>query len=245
MSLFVEHDPAGLAIVRVEAELTADDRSDLRKTIYKLLAQCPAAIIVDLSAVSQVPPLIQMTLLALVVEASREPATPMLLCAPNSDVARSLSLNGPSMQVLPSVTEARRALATTPFMIEWFQRPLGRSQQAPSVAANHLASACVEWKVPELEAPAKAVAFDLVTMARGPYELHMTVSLRLRQVLLINVRNYVMADRSAREHVRMRLSPAARDQVLRGGAISCGQLVTSAGVAWWASLVVPASSELH
>ena len=86
-----------------------------------------------------------------------------------------------------------------------------------------------------MRSAASAVAHELATMARGPFELHMTVSLR-SQRLLINIRNYVMMDRSSREHSRLRLSPSVEAKIIEAGAVACGQLVTVAGVAWWASL---------
>jgi len=237
VAIVVEHDTSsGVTIVWPEGDLVDSDRNDLRKVIYKLLAQSPKAIIIDLSAVSQMSPLIQMTLLAMAVEAAREPSMPLLLCTPAADLARSLSLNGPSMQVYPAVAEARRALVTAPHKIEWLQRPLGRSSHAPDLAGSHLSQACGLWQLPWMQMPASAVAFDLAALARGPYELHLTVSLRSQWRLLINVRNYVIADRTSREHSRMRLNPIMEARIIDDGAVACSQLVTGAGVAWWASL---------
>lgn len=236
VTMTVEHDPSGLAIVRCDRQMTEADRTDLRKIVYKLIAQAPAAIVIDLSASPQMPPLIQMTLLAMAVEAASEPATPLLLCTPAADVARSLTLNGPMMRVYPGVVEARQALAAAPHSNGWIQRPLGRMGRVSEIAAEHLQQVCALWQVPWMRAPAVAVASDLATMARGPFDLHLTVSLRSHRRLLINIRNYVMADLSQRQHGRLKLNPKAEAQILGAGAIACGQLITGAGVAWWASL---------
>jgi hypothetical protein len=236
VTLLVDQEPSGIAIVRRDGEMNEGDRSELRKVVYKLIAQCPAAIIIDLTACGRVPPLIQMTLLAMAVEAAREPATPLLLCAPDAEVARSLALNGPMMRVYPGVVEARRSLVAGPHGNVWIQQRLGRTARAADIATEHLWKTCSQWQIPWMQAPASSVAYDLVRMARGPFDLHMTVSLRPERHLLINVRNYVMADLSQRQHGRLKLNPKAETQLLGHGAVACGQLITGAGVAWWANL---------
>ena len=81
------------------------------------------------------------------------------------------------------------------------------------------------------------VAFHLVRVARGPYDLHLTLSLRSQRKLLINVRNYSTAVKSTSEsRTRMALTPADEARILAKGATACGRLVTGAGVAWWAML---------
>lgn len=233
----VHFDPAGIAVLRPDADLTQTGGVGLHKALYKVLARSPAAVIIDLSAFADVPPLIQMTLVSLAVEAAREPATPLLLCARDKDVARDLTLNGSMMRVYSSMAEARRALALEPYAAEWVYRPLGRSPEAPSIASCHVADACAVWRLSGILMAAHAVTFDLVWMARGPYDLHLTVMLRTARLLLINVRNYpaAMAARSGGT-TRMHLKSRAEAQIRDNGATACGQLVSGAGVTWWASL---------
>jgi len=234
----VEFDPAGVAVLRPGTDLLETGRAGLHKAFHKVLAQSPAAVIIDLSAFTHVPPLIQMTLLALAVEAAREPATPLLLCAPDEDVARSLSSNESTMRVYSSMDEARRTLVSDPYTTEWIYRPLGRSMDAPSIAACHVADACAVWRLSRILMAARAVTFDLVWMACGPYDLHLTVTLHAERQLLVNVRNYpaAMAAQSRGGNTRIRLKPMAEAKIRDDGATACGQLVNGAGVAWWASV---------
>lgn len=229
-------DPSGVAIIRPTA-MSEASRHDVRKAVHKLLPECPAAILIDLSEMSHVPRLVQMTLLSLAIEAGQEPAIPLGFCTANPDVARELAQNGPTMRVFRDVAEARHALTSSAHGTWWIQRQLGSGSGAPSAAAGHIAEACQAWGLSETQMAARTVGFHLVSFARGPYELHLTVSLRPRQQLLINVRNFSTAAKSSREQtIRMALAPADEARILAKGATGCGRLVTGAGVAWWAVL---------
>lgn len=236
------HDRLGVAIIR-PAEMSDGYRQVLSRAVHKLLPESPAAIVVDLSDVSSVSRLMQMTLLSLAIEASEEPATPLGFCITDAELARELAKNGPSMRVFASLDEARHALTTSGSGIPWIQRPLGSGSGAPGAAAGHVAEACLTWNLSEIKENARSAAFQLVWLARGPFELHLTLALRPQQQLLINVRNYSTAARSTpARNVRMRLNPADEARVLAKGAKACGRLVTGAGVAWWALLSAPASA---
>lgn len=234
--MVIGYDPLGVAVIKPGA-VTDETRQDLRRAVHKLLSECPTAILIDLSEVSHVPSLMQTTLLSLTVEASQEPATPLGFCTANAGLARELKQNGPAMQVFRDLDEARRALTNSAPGTPWIQRRLGSGSDAPRAAADHVTEACQTWKLSEIQAAAaRETALQLVWMARGPYELHLTVSLRSRGQLLINVRNYSTAARSLadRSSNRIRLSPADEARILAAGAAGCGRLVTGAGVAWWA-----------
>jgi hypothetical protein len=210
-------------------------RHVLRKAVHKLLPQCPAAILIDLSEVSEVPRLVQMTLLSLVVEASQEPATPLGFCTTNPDVAHALTQNGRTMRVFGTVDEARQALTSSAHRTLWIQHPLGSGSDAPRVAARHVAEACDKWQLSAIATPARSVAFHLVSLARGPYELHLTLSLRDEHQLLTNVRNYATtAKTSPQRNIRMALGPGDEARIRASGAAGCGRMITGGGVAWWA-----------
>lgn len=235
-TMVIDYDPPGVAILRLTA-MSDGCRHDLRKAVHKLLPECPAAIIVDLSEVSHVTRLVQMTLLALAVEAMQEPATPLGFCATDPEVIHDLTRNGRTMRVFANVDEARRALMAPTHSPSWIQRRLGSGSAMPSTAAGHVDDACSRWGLAPIQESARHVAFHLVWMARGPYELHLTLSLRSQRKLLINVRNYSSAAKSSPDRsIRMGLTPVDEARILAKGATGCGRLVTGAGVAWWAML---------
>lgn len=234
--MLIAHDPSGVAVIRLTA-MSDSCRHDLRKAIHKLLPECPAAIIVDLSEVSHITRPVQMTLEALAVEAAQEPATPLGVCATNHEVIHDLSLNGRTMRIFPDVAEARIALIAPAQSPSWIHRRLGTGSATPSAAAGHADEACVRWGLKALQEAARNVAFHLVWMARGPYELHLTLSLRSPARLLMSVRNYSSAAKTSPERsIRMGLPPQDEARLLAKGAASCGRLVTGAGVAWWAMI---------
>jgi anti-anti-sigma regulatory factor len=229
-------DPLGAAIIRLTAESDAC-RHGLRKAVHKLLPECPAAIIIDLSETSQVSRLVQTTLLSLAIEAGQEPATPLGFCALNAEVARELAGSGPTLRVFPTVAKARQALMTSVPVPSWIHRALGSGPGAPTAAAAHVDEACLLWRLAQMNRQASTAAFHLASLARGPYELHLTVSLRGPRRLLINVRNYSTAAASSPErYLRQGLKPIEEAVILAHGATACGRMVNGAGVAWWAML---------
>lgn len=234
--MVVARDPLGVAIIR-PTTMSDASRHALRNAVHKLLPECPAAIVIDLSGVSHVPKPVQMTLLSLVVEAGQEPAVPLGFCTGSGELARELARNGRTMRVFATTAEARRALTDATSATPWIHRSLGSGSSAPGMAAAHTAEACQFWPLSGIQAAARTVAFHLVWLARGPYELYLTLSLRPRRLLLINVRNYSTAAKaSGQRNVRMGLGPADEARILAKGATGCGRLVTGAGVAWWAML---------
>jgi len=159
------------------------------------------------------------------------------LCTANPDLILDLTQNGPTLRVFADHAEAQRALMASRHGTFWIHRSLGGGHDAPSIAARHAAEACLMWRLDGIQESARNVAFHLVWMARGPYDLNLTLSLRPERRLLINVRNYSTGARaSAARNVRLHLDPTDEARLLAKGAAACGRLVTSAGVAWWAIL---------
>jgi DNA-binding CsgD family transcriptional regulator/anti-anti-sigma regulatory factor/anti-sigma regulatory factor (Ser/Thr protein kinase) len=139
---------SGVTTVWVAGELTFATAPAVRSALAKGACECPAAVIVDLSALEVASP----ALLVLFVTASRRATAqwdvPMVFCSDQPDVGRSIKAFRPFSEVFDSVGAAVRALPG------W--APRWRRQQFPPLPASAasardlVARACHDWHLSTL-----------------------------------------------------------------------------------------------
>lgn len=231
---------SGCAIVTVQGRLELALAHLLQGALQKCLAEQPAAVLADLSAMSLVEETALSVFTAVHRQAAIWPGTPVLLCGPRPEVAGLLSRHRyGSLQVRSdvgtAVYEVIRDGAVVPMITDQLLPIGGASRHARDLAT----AACVQWDLPELIGPASVVVTELVTNAVEHANTMITLQLvRRPRYLHIAVR-----DGSARP-------PEARlpegDQLERGRglllvdslAVDWGWMPTKDGKVVWATLAL-------
>jgi hypothetical protein len=226
------------AVARVEGVLDLAGAVAIRSALLKCLAQCPEAVLVDLSRMRLGNPAALSVFLVVARQAARWPAAPVVLCAARPDAASLLRARAIERRCLlaPSLAAATRSLRSghaPPSIREELLPAMGAGRRTREV----ITEACLRWKVPELVGPACTVATELVFNAVVHASTMMTLLVSLRgRYLHIAVR-----DGSTRPPVLDRdVDPAA----LRGRGLGLvdamcrrwGSFPSDGGKVVWATL---------
>ena len=184
-------DDGDFLVAALSGELGMSDVVPLRVRLLKCLAEQPAALLVDLSALSVAEPLALAVFAAVGRQAARWPGTPVLLCAARPQTHGLLVRHAfnrlPLFTTLDDgrrhATTARRALPTVSDEL----LPIsGAARQARNVTTD----ACLRWELPDLVAPASLIASELVSNVVDHAHTMMTLRLSLRRrYLTISVRD--------------------------------------------------------
>jgi anti-anti-sigma regulatory factor len=183
----VERLPAyGAMLVHPAGPLTWRNRHHLRLEVLKCFAECPTAVILDLSDTTLVDRVAAAMFVALNREAAAGPGITVLICGAAGDLARRLSALEPRRPLYPGRAAAVRAIGGAPEVVDWVDRRLPPEPESTSVAGCLIADACAAWRLPHMIHPARQVMFELVQAAyRCPPEtLHVIASLREPQLVL-------------------------------------------------------------
>jgi anti-anti-sigma regulatory factor/anti-sigma regulatory factor (Ser/Thr protein kinase) len=226
------------ALVRVAGLLDMTTAPRLRSALLKVLAEQPAALLLDLSG------LVVGDALALVLfgtaarRAARWPGAAVLVVVPDQRL-RSLLINGPAGRYLDIHADEEMALAAAAAhpIPPRFEFDLPRSVHAPALARSHAQRACHAWGIPQAATAAEIVLGELVgnavQHATGP--IGMTLQLRGRYLHLS------VAD-GDRRRPRRRTIAAEYDDGGRGlllvdaVATAWGSVSTAAGKRVWATV---------
>jgi len=201
-------DQAAL-LVRPVGSLTMRNRRRLRSAVLKCLADCPTAVVVDLSDCRLADQLAAAVFVAVRREAAAGPAINVLLCGASGDLRSRIKALDPSQPCYATRREAIDAVPGGPAVASWRRQRFPATPDSTSLAGCMVADACVDWHRADLIHPARAVMFDLVRAAHvcSPAELRIIVSPRA-DGLLLSVRSHVPAghwddcalDREPRQH---------------------------------------------
>ncbi|WP_239145874.1 STAS domain-containing protein [Actinoplanes couchii] len=184
-----EIEPVGTRlIVRIRGELTLLSVPRVRAALLKCLADHPDAIVADLTGVTVIDPAAASVFPSVARQASLWPGVPVLVVAPDPEVARLISTGPGRYPVFPSVEAALTAepRPRMPSIGETLLPVRGSAHRARELATE----ACVRWSAPTLIGPAGVVADELVTNA--VVHANTMIDLRLtrgRRYLIIGVRD--------------------------------------------------------
>jgi anti-anti-sigma regulatory factor len=182
----------GAFLVRPMGALTMGNRHRLRSAVLKCLAECPAAVVIDLSECELADRLAAAVFVALRREAAAGAAVNVLLCGASGAMAQriqALAAGQPSYQTLQ---QAAAAIAQGPAVPTWRRERFAAAPESTSLAGCLVADACIDWRRPDLLHPARAVMFDLIhdSYLCAPSELRIIVSQR-PGALALSVRSHV------------------------------------------------------
>ncbi|WP_306213077.1 STAS domain-containing protein [Actinoplanes sp. RD1] len=226
-------------VIRLTGELTVATAPVVRTALTKCLVERPEALVADLSGLTAPEPHALTVFRAVIRQAALWPGTPMLLCAPDPSLTALLTKGGHGRRVFRSLAEALAAPAAPRLatVSDVLLPVTGASRQARAVAT----SACEQWELPHLAAPAALVAGELatnaVTHAGTLADLRLT---RGHRYLMIAVRDGSTAP------PRMAAGPSPDPAAPRGlllvdaTAHRWGSLTADGGKVVWATLPLAA-----
>jgi hypothetical protein len=179
----------------VRGGLDAASGSELYRVVVRWLESEPAALIMDLSAVTIAGDRATTVFPEIVRWAGRWPGTPVLLCAPDArGVGLTALLGNRPATVFSTVAEARAALAAhqpEPLISEQLLPTWGEAHRARDLTTE----ACLRWDLPHLVGPSALVVSELVINAADHARTVMTLQLKLGwQYLYIAVFDGVRAE---------------------------------------------------
>lgn len=162
--------------------------------MLKCLADCPSAVVVDLSDCDLADQLAAAMFVAVRREAAAGPAINVLLCGASGAMAARIRALDPGQPSYRTRDEAIAAIDRGPVVATWRRERLPAEPESTSLAGCLVADACVDWRLSDLVYPAREVMFNLVRAAYvcSPTELRVIVSQRLHG-LLLSVRSHVPA----------------------------------------------------
>jgi anti-sigma regulatory factor (Ser/Thr protein kinase)/anti-anti-sigma regulatory factor len=186
---------AAVSVVTVRGGLETASSSELYQVVVKCLESEPAALIMDLSAVTIVDDGATTVFPEIVRRAARWPGTPVLLCTPDAGSVGLNALVGTRpATVYRTTAEARAALAAhqpEPPISEQLLPTWGEAHRARDLTTE----ACLRWDLPHLVGRSALVVSELVTNAAEHARTVMTLQLKLGwQYLYIAVFDGVRAE---------------------------------------------------
>lgn len=227
-------------VVRIGGDLDLPTAPLLRIALLKMLAAQPAAVLVDLAAMTLSDRYALTVFSAVTRQAAMWPSIPVLLCAPSPAVAAALARGGYRRLVVhPSVATAVASLdggrASPPSLSDELLPLRGAARHARDMATD----ACVRWELPQLVWPASLVASELVSNAvqHARTMVSLQFAVRMRDLLI------AARDGSAEVPV-LRSAGAGRPSGGRGLKLveslarRWGSLPTDGGKVVWAALAV-------
>jgi hypothetical protein len=186
-------DHRAVLVVVVAGEIGIDNRHVLWATVRKAIAECPRAVIVELSRAR----LVERGAVAVFAglrqgAASHGPGVTLLLCGATDVLAEELNRVGRAGLLCRDRQEAIGAIARGRHGQRWVTRRLPMGPQAVPAAAVVVAETCRLWGMPELIPASQRAVSELVRVARWcpPREVHLSVRHQGRE-LVIAVRGLI------------------------------------------------------
>ncbi|GIF14992.1 STAS domain-containing protein [Actinoplanes teichomyceticus] len=229
-------DPVGTRLlVRVRGELSLASAPRVRAVLLKSLVDQPDAIVVDLTGAVIAEPAAAAVFAAVSRHASLWPGTPLLLAAPDPELARVLATTYSRLAVHSSVAAALAAepRRRMPSVSDRLLPVSGAAQRARDLATE----ACLRWELPHLTGPASLIANELVANA----VVHAQTMVDLRMTLGPRYLTVAVRDGSAAEPVlpcRVSADPAVPRglMLVDAMAVRWGSLPAHDGKIVWATL---------
>ena len=164
MKTTVEHSAeTGVVTVRFVGELSPATVTTVRTTLGKAAAECPAAVVVDLSALEQADRSSLGVFATATCRAEADWGVPILLYAPTPAVCRSL---GGYRGFLSLYEDRQLALSTVHACTSrWLWKRLAPVPASAAAARALVGEACLRWDLPHLREPGRLIASELAANA--------------------------------------------------------------------------------
>jgi hypothetical protein len=220
----------GAVVVAVSGGLRMDNRHVVWATVRKAIADCPRAVVIDLSRAHLVQDA-AVTVLARLPQgaAAHGPGVALVVCGATGSLAEQLARIGREGLVYPNRQDALSAIARAGDGRGWLFRRLAPDPGAVRIAGAIVSETCALWRMPELIPAGRRVASDLVRVARWcpPRELLLTIAHRERE-LVVGVRGLLTGAHEAWCPPRQRLPEDCHHLRTELGHVSWKSLKTAA-----------------
>jgi len=154
---------AGVTTVRLYGELTRTTVTTVRAAIGKAAAECPTAVLVDLSGLSPESSAGLTVFAAATYQAQQMWGVPVLLYAAPPQIRGNLR----GFRGFVALYEDRwqAATAVRAYLPRWVRQHLPASPSSPATARALVSDACLIWRLPQLRDGARLVISELVSNA--------------------------------------------------------------------------------
>ncbi|TQS42194.1 ATP-binding protein [Cryptosporangium phraense] len=231
-----------ITVVAVDGDLRLGTVSQVRAALLKCLAECPDAVLVDLSRTVIGAPVALTVFAAVSRRAAVWPPVPLVLAARPPGVRQQLATVSRAWG-LPVHESVEAALSAAPFgppPVRRVERRLRPGTMALPQARTLVADACTEWGLGDFTMPAELIMSELASNAVQHAGTDLTVAVILRRGLL----HLTVADGNPDPPQKPRDFPSVGALTGRGlmlveeFATAWGHLPIDAGKVVWATLRV-------
>jgi anti-anti-sigma regulatory factor len=225
----------GITAVRLAGELNRNTVTTVRAAIDKAAAECPAAVLVDLSELTRIGPAMVSVFGTATYRAQEWWGVPVLLHGAPPETRRQLSSFRSFVTVYETETQALAALYHTRFP-RWASRRVAPVPEGPAAARALLDEVCQAWSLPRLRDPARLIAGELATNAvlHAGTDFDVTAGLT-RRYLRIGVRDGTGADAG------LVAGPGRGLGAVEAFSTGWGVIRVPDGKVVWAMIVAPAA----
>lgn len=154
---------SGVTTVRLRGDLTLDGIHLVHLAVSKAAAECPAAVLVDLTWFGHTDPAHLGIFATVTHEAQTHWGVPVLLCRATTEVTDGL--RGCRSHVALYEDEHQARLAVRAHVPRWIRRKFPPAPESAGDARALVGGACVSWHLPHLRDPARLVASELANNA--------------------------------------------------------------------------------
>ncbi|MEV6345233.1 hypothetical protein [Actinoplanes sp. NPDC051851] len=153
----------GITTVRLIGDLTGETIATVRAVVGKAAAECPTAVVVDLTAMAPAAPDHMSVFGAVTHQARHVWGVPVLLCAPTAELRAAFAEIRPLVALYDDHELARTAVyADVP---HWVRRRLAPAAGSARAARVLLGDACRGWGLAHLYERARLIATELAANA--------------------------------------------------------------------------------
>nr|WP_240940226.1 ATP-binding protein [Planosporangium flavigriseum] len=177
-----------VAVIRLAGELSVETAPEVRLAVATALAIQPAAVVVDLAALTAADDVVRTVFSECARSAAAWPGCPVVLSCPSGDVAAGLDRLSVSRSVVvhPDLGQALAALEEVPAPLRLWQRLTATPSITGPAARATVVAACETWGVGEdaglqhVANRAELVVTELISNAilHAKTEIELTVALR-------------------------------------------------------------------
>ncbi|WP_436534687.1 ATP-binding protein [Actinoplanes sp. HUAS TT8] len=153
----------GVTTVRLRGELTLAGVGDVHLAVSKAAAECPAAVVVDLTWFGHTDPAHLGVFATVTREAQTHWGVSVLLCRATPEVTDGLGGIRPHVALYED--EHLALLAVRAHVPRWVRRRFPAEAESAGHARSLVGGACLSWQLPHLRDPARLVASELANNA--------------------------------------------------------------------------------
>jgi anti-anti-sigma regulatory factor len=175
-----------ITVLQVDGELRLGTVAQVRAAVLKCLAECPEAVLVDVSGMVVASPVAVTVFGAVSRRAATWPPVPLVLAAGSPGVRAAVERVSRTWQI-PLHESVAAALAAAPYgppPVQRVARTLRPGTMALPQARALIAEACTNWGLGDVTLPAELIVSELTSNAVQHAGTDLTVSAVLRRGLL-------------------------------------------------------------